>query len=77
MLLINLFVYVPPMFLNIEKQEFQREIDQANILKADLFIWNVEVTLENNIHLIVALSLLFLSVIFFAVGMIRLKNKYK
>ena len=75
--LIDLFLYVPPMFLNVENQEFQIEIDQTNILKADLSIWKVDVTLENNIHLIVSLSLLFTSVIFFVVGAIRLNKNNK
>lgn len=77
LLLINLFVYVPPMFLKVKNQDFQNEIDQANIFKADLSIWNVEATLENNIHLIVALSLLFLSIVFLTFGLIRLKKNNK
>ena len=75
--LINSFVYVPPMFLNVENQEIQREIDQANILKADLSVWNVEVTLENNVHLIVTLSFLFLSIVFLGIGIVKLKKKCK
>lgn len=77
LLLINLFVYVPPMFLKVKNQDFQNEIDQVNIFKADLSIWNVEATLENNIHLIVALSLLFLSIVFLTFGLIRLKKNNK
>ena len=46
-----------------------------NILKANLSNWQVEVCLENNIHLIVALSLLTLSIIFFVIGMMTLMQK--
>ena len=39
------------MILNFENQEIQNEINQVNILKANLSIWQVDVTIENNIHL--------------------------
>lgn len=73
--LINLFIYVPSMLINVKNIEVQKEIDQMNILKANLSNWQVDVCLENNIHLIVALSLLTLSIIFFGVGMMILKKK--
>ena len=65
------------MLLKVENQEFQKEINQANILKADLSIWKVETTLENNIHLIGALTLLLLSVVFFLIGIVRLNKSRK
>ena len=76
-MLIDLFIYIPPMLLKVENQEFQKEINQANILKADLSIWKVETTLENNIHLIGALTLLLLSVVFFLIGIVRLSKSRK
>ena len=77
LMLIDLFIYIPPMLLKVENQEFQKEINQANILKADLSIWKVETTLENNIHLIGALTLLLLSVVFFLIGIVRLNKSRK
>ena len=71
LLLINLFIYIPPMIINVDNQEIQNEINQANILKADLSIWKVDATLENNIHLLIALVLLLLSTVFFCIGVIK------
>ena len=73
--LINVFIYVPPMFLNVKNIEVQKEIDQANILNANFSDWQVDAHIENNIHLIIALSLLTLSIIFFGVGIMKLKKK--
>ena len=73
--LINVFIYVPPMLINVKNIEVQKEIDQANILNANFSDWQADVHIENNIHLIVALSLLTLSIIFFGVGIMKLKKK--
>ena len=78
MFLVNAFTYLPPLFIKSKNPEVQNEIDGANIFKADLSFWNIDATLENNIHLIICLSLLFVAVVFFLVGMIRCfrrKNK--
>ena len=73
--LINVFIYVPPMLINVKNIEVQKEIDQANILNANFSDWQADGHIENNIHLIVALSLLTLSIIFFGVGIMKLKKK--
>ena len=73
--LISVFIYVPPMLINVKNIEVQKEIDQANILNANFSDWQVDGHIENNIHLIVALSLLTLSIIFFGVGIMKLKKK--
>ena len=72
--LINTFLYLPPMILNFENQEIQNEINQVNILKADLSVWKVDGTLGNNVHLIIALVLLLLSTVFFCIGVIKLRK---
>jgi len=69
--LINCFLYLPPMLIRLDNPTLQEELDQANILKADFSVWAVDKTLENNIHLIVALTLLALAVVFLLVGAIR------
>ena len=63
------------MLINVKNIEVQKEIDQVNILNANFSDWQVDVHIENNIHLIVALSLLTLSIIFFGVGIMKLKKK--
>ena len=71
LLLINLFVYVPPMFIKINNKSVQSElIDNVNILQADLSNWNIGV-IENNIHVIIFLTILTLAVVFLLAGVIR------
>jgi hypothetical protein len=66
--LIDIFTYAPPLFIKVTNPLEQREIDDFNIFKADLFSWKVGVNLDNNINLIISLTLLLLSVAFFFVG---------
>lgn len=73
--LIDLFMYTPPMFLKFDDPKIQNEIDQINILKANLLNWQPNVALENNIQLIIALVLILLSIIFTISGIIKLKRK--
>ena len=76
--LVNLFVYVVPMFLKVENQSLQKAINDVNILKANFANWNPSVCLENNIHLIIFLLLLITSVSFLVSGLvIRSKRKNK
>ena len=70
LVLINVFVYLSPLFLRAKNPTLQGEIDDANIFMAKLSRWN-ETTIESNIHLIVFLTLLAVSVAFFIVGLIR------
>jgi hypothetical protein len=57
---------------------FQREIDDWNIFKADFSSWKVDLTLEQNINLIIFLTLLGIATIFLAFGLIkRIRNENK
>ena len=68
--LINSLYLVPP-FHNFKNPELQRELSfEANIFKADFSRWIPEVTLDQNIHAIVALTLLGLAIIFLISGLI-------
>lgn len=77
LLLSNVFLYVPPLFIKVKNLEIQREIDEINIFNANLFSWQIGVTLEQNIHLIICLTLLFLALVFLTVGLIRHCRRYK
>ena len=68
-------LYTIPIFLKVKNPSVQKEIDQANILKADFSCWVAEVSLENNIHLIIFLTVLALATIFLVVGIIRQLKK--
>ncbi len=77
--LINLFLYLPPMFIKSKNSFIQDEfIDDLNILKANFSVWKDEVTLDNNIHCIIFLTIAFLSLIFLILGLTKwCKNKIK
>ncbi len=75
LLLSNAFLYLPPLFIKVKNPEFQKEIDDVNIFKANLFSWQAGVTIEQNIHLTICLTLLLLAVSFFLVGIIRYYRK--
>ena len=77
LVLTTLFMYVPPTFVKFKNPNVQEEIDQFNIFKADLSNWRVNETLENNLNLIVSLSLLWLAVVFLLVGAIKQRKNNK
>ena len=68
--LTNGFLYLPPIFIKEKTPQVQREIDEINICKANLSRWELGVTLEQNIHLIVFLTILFLAFTFLVVGLV-------
>jgi len=74
--LIELFTYLPPLFIKVKNPLLQNEINSANIFNANLSSWQIDKTLEPNIHLIIFLSILLFAVIFTIVGIIlHLKKK--
>ena len=75
--LINLFMYIPPLFLKFKNSELQQElVDDVNIFKADFSHWSTHIA--NNIHCIIALTLLGLSVLFLLGGLfLHYKRKRK
>ena len=74
--LIDLFVYLPPALIKVKNPAVQKELEDMNIFMANFLNWQTE-TLENNIHLIIALTLLLLAVIFLTVGLILHYTKNK
>ncbi len=75
--LIDIFLYSLPPFIKVKNPDIQKEINDADIFKADLSSWKVDVTLENNIHLIISLTLLLLAVVFLVMGLIRYYTRKK
>ncbi len=75
--LIDIFTYSLPPFIKVKDTALQKEIDSANVFKADFSNWQAEVTLENNIHLIICLTLLVLAAMFLVVGLIRYYTRKK
>ena len=74
LILSDLMMYLPPVFIRVGDAELQKEIAEANIFRANPAVWSVE-TVETNVHLIVCLTLLLLSVIFLTVGGIKHRKR--
>lgn len=66
--LINLLYLIPPL-LTVKNSAIHQEINDVNIFKANLSCWKVNGCIENNVHLIIALTLLALTILFFIVGL--------
>ena len=75
--LIDIFLYIPPMFIKLKNKNLQKElIDETNILKANFSVWKSEVTVDNNIHCIIALTIVGFALLFAIIGLIlHLKRK--
>ncbi len=74
--LIDFILYLPPMFIRIKNPALQNEFNDINVLRANFSNWQID-NVENNVHLIIFLSLLLISVVFFVVGLIRHLKKPK
>lgn len=68
-----LYLIVP--FVRFDNVEAQKEIEDINVFKANFSNWLGDVFLENNIHCIVALSLLGVGVVFLVIGLVRYYTK--
>ena len=77
LVLIDIFIYIPPMLISTNNPNINTELHDMNILYANLYKWQVDVTLEQNIHLIIFLTLLSLSLIFLIFGIIKHFKKKK
>ena len=72
---IDLFYLIAP-FIKTKNQTLQREINDWNIFKANFSNWSVDAILEQNINLIIFLSLFGIATIFLTFGLIKhFKNK--
>ena len=69
LLLTNAFLYLPPLFIKVKNSALQVVLDDVNIFKANLLSWKVNETIEQNIHLVISLTLLLLALVFLVVGL--------
>ena len=77
--LIDILYFIVP-FIKVDNINVQKELNQTNIFQSDFGNWKSEILLENNIHCIIFLTILTLSVIFFITGLIhhvKRKNQNK
>ena len=73
--IINLFIYLPPLFIKVKTESLQNEIDSLNIFRANFSNWTI--ALENNVHCIIFLTITALAVTFLTIGIIRAFRKRK
>lgn len=72
----NCILYLILPFIKVSNSYVQKEIDQTNIFKTNFSNWTPEIHLENNIHLIIFLTLLTTAICFLIFGIIKhFKNK--
>ncbi|MBO5412250.1 MAG: helix-turn-helix transcriptional regulator [Clostridia bacterium] len=69
--LADCFCYLVPPLIRTKNPTLQRTLNDCNIFKADFSTWKPEITLDNNIHCIIFLSVLALSALFLTIGLIR------
>ena len=75
--LIDLLYLIPP-FLKFKNPELQKALSQdVNIFKADLSCWIIDATLDQNIHAIIALTLLGLTILFLISGLLSYYKRKK
>ncbi len=73
--LVSILYFIIP-FIKVDNINMQKEINQINVFQANFGNWKSEISLENNIHCIIFLTIITLSIIFFITGIIRhLKRK--
>jgi len=73
--LVSILYFIIP-FIKVDNINMQKEINQINVFQANFGNWKPEISLENNIHCIIFLTIITLSIIFFITGIIRhLKRK--
>lgn len=74
--LINI-LYLFPAFIKVNNPIVQKEIDDVNIFKANLASWVPDAGLDNNVNLIIFLTILLISIVFLIVGLIKSFNTKK
>lgn len=74
---IDFLVYIVPQFIKTNNSGLQYEIEDANIFKANFATWHGGHMIERNVNLIIAISMLAVSIIFAIVGYIIHYNKSK
>jgi len=77
--LIDILYFIIP-FIKVDNINVQKELNQTNIFQADFGNWKSKISLENNIHCIIFLTILTLSVMFCITGLIshvKRKNQNK
>lgn len=74
--LIDIIYFIVP-FIKVDNINMQKEINQINIFQANFGNWKSKISLENNIHCIIFLTIITLSIAFFIIGTIQHLKKEK
>ncbi len=70
LLLTKIFIFSPPLFIKVSNPAVQKELDDLNVFMANLSVWN-EITIDNNVFLIIFLVMVALTTIFTTIGLIK------
>jgi len=68
--LLDIFCYIVPLFIKTDNASIKKELNDLNIFKADFSYWKLDVTLEQNIHLLIFSIIIGVSLIFLISGLI-------
>ena len=68
--IINFFCYAVPRFIKVDNEDVMRELRETNIFQANFSNWGLDGQIDKNIHCIIFLSMLLLTLIFLTVGLI-------
>ena len=69
--MINILYCLTPLCVKSNNPDLQKEFDSLNIFSANFTNWSSELAIERNIHLIVFLTILLTSIMFFIFGLIK------
>ena len=73
---IDILAFIPPLFIRVDNQNIQNEIEDLNIFKANFSTWNID-TVDKNVFCIIALTILGTAIAFLIAGIIKAKFKNK
>ena len=72
----TIITYLIPHFITTKNLTLQQELNDFNIFKSDFTNWQVNVSLENNIHLIIFLTAITVALAFLTFGILKhIKNR--
>ena len=74
--LTTFILYGAPLFIKSDDPVVQNALNEINIFKANLAVWKANATIQQNVHLLICLTLITTAVAFFIAGVIkRIKTK--
>jgi transcriptional regulator with XRE-family HTH domain len=70
-------IYLLSSFIRVDNPHVQKELDSLTFYKADLSNWQVDISLERNVHCIIFLSVFAVAIAFLIAGLVRCYKRKK